>query len=657
MNYDEISALVVREGNDIVYVADPQTYQLLFVNRAGLELVGNPGEESWLGKPCYQILQNLDAPCEFCSNSKLSSDSFYCWEHYNQMLDRYFYLKDKLVELDGRPVRLEIAIDNTERILASRKLEKNLYTQQTLLACIRTLTLHEDLGAAVNELLGIVGEYYQGDRAYIFEYDLQNVCLVNTYEWCKAGVVPQIDNLQKVPAGAADRWLKAFREQGEFYISSVGKTVEKDSLEYEILTAQGIESLMAAPLWAEDQIIGFMGVDNPTQNTDVMLLLRSVAFFVIDDIRKRKLLDELRTLSYTDRLTGAANRNKYIERLAALEREPPDALGVLYVDINGLKLANDTYGHQYGDFLICHTAQILSRIFPDGVYRVGGDEFVVLCAGMSQAAFAQKVRELRRIAARDREFDSSVGMKWCGNRENVVKQVTAADELMYVDKQRYYRSRMDGRVSCQSGLLVELLREIDRGRFLLHFMAKRGGDGRLLGAVALVRRRDGQGNCQPISQFLPRYETEGIVRHLDFFALRTVCGLLKKWGWAQGEGPRVAVCFSRVTMAEDRIAEKLAAACAELGVSPGRVAIEVTEDIGKQKPENLRALFQSLRQAGFSISVDMFAAAYFSLSALAAGKSGAAEPRETGEPFYPCAKEFTLGAPLPLEAFEEKYIQ
>lgn len=618
MTYEEISTLIITESDNIVYLSDPQTYELLFLNRATLEVLGNPPPEVWTQQPCYKLLQGKDAPCEFCTNDKLTREMFYSWEHYNEKLQRYFYKRDKLVELEGRLVRLEIATDNTEKELMYQRLKHNLEMEETLLKCIQTLSQNMELEVAINSLLEIIGGYYRAARAYIFECDFEHNLLVNTYEWCSEGITPMIGNLKELPLSAADRWMEAFRSKGEFYISALSENVDKDSDEYAILEPQGIQSLMAAPLKEGGAITGFIGVDNPTVNIMETILLRSIAYFAMDDILKRRLNAALKQLSYTDVLTGLWNRTKYVETLHEMENSAPPALGIIYVDINGLKRANDTSGHQYGDHLIRHTADILRDHFQKQVYRVGGDEFVVLCTDLSQEAFRRKVEVLRAAIREDEECSVSVGVKWGENGADVNRQVVTADELMYIEKQRYYSTRLTGRGSHRSNLSKALLREIGEGRFVVYLQPKvRIKTGELCGVEALVRRLGDHGKCLPPVQFIPRYEAEGIIRHVDFFVLNQACGMLRRWSQQSRRELRVAVNLSRMTLLEQDVALELASVCTAHGVSPGCITIEVTESMGMMGNKELCILLNTLKEKGFTISLDDFGAEYSNLAILA----------------------------------------
>lgn len=608
-NHEDISRLVMREINEIVYISDVKTYELLYLNRRAVELLGSQDASQWQGKPCYKVLQNRHEPCEFCTNACLNKNEFYCWEHDNEMLKRHFFVKDKLVEWDGRMVRLEIAVDNTEKENMHRQLQKNLAMEKTLVSCIRTLSKNSDLTAAINDLLGTIGNYYGGDRAYIFECDYENELLVNTYEWCKMGIEPQIDNLKHIPLHAADRWIEAFQKRGEFYISSLTEYAQKDSVEYKILEPQGVQSLIAAPLLEGQAMIGFIGVDNPLANTREMVLLQSVSFFVLDDIKKKNLTRQLQELSYKDTLTGVWNRNKYMEVLDQYECRTPEKLGIIYADINGLKRANDLHGHWYGDRLICRAAELLSGLFQDRVYRIGGDEFVVLCTELSYTEFYKKIDRLYDAVNRDGACSISIGLKWSEDGEDVNKHIISADRLMYADKQRYYSARNAVKCEDKEGCARKIARAIEAGRFAVCLQPKiEIGTGKLCGAEALVRRIDRQGRIETPIQFIPRYEAEGIIRHIDFFVLERICQLLARWEKMGNTSLKIAVNFSRFTLAEHHITEKIEKICRRCGIPADRIVLEVSGTIGQMEKEALKRLLRSLKQAGFVVSLDNFGA-------------------------------------------------
>jgi PAS domain S-box-containing protein len=107
--------------NEVVYVSDPKTYEILFANRFVREAFGKP----LVGGICHKELQGLDEPCEFCTNAIILADKgeVYRWEYHNPVVGRDYLVNDKIIEWpDGREVRFELAIDITERKAAERAL-------------------------------------------------------------------------------------------------------------------------------------------------------------------------------------------------------------------------------------------------------------------------------------------------------------------------------------------------------------------------------------------------------------------------------------------------------------------------------------------------------------------------------------------------------
>ncbi len=320
----------------------------------------------------------------------------------------------------------------------------------TLLLCINMLYENSDTENAIHNLLQIIAEYHNADRAYIFELDESQTFVSNTYEWCNEKIEPLKNKLQQLPVKKITYWKKLFEEKGEVQIFSVKDELTKNLDEYQRLTYYGITSIFAVPFYEQAGLVGFLGVDNPKENKDTTVLLKSVATFALYDIRRRKYMKKLYELSYSDRLTGLLNRHAYVEEVKKLETCTTE-LGIIFTDINGLKFTNDNFGHEKGDELILNTANTLKSIFGKNkdstIYRIGGDEFVVFCKNQDAKQFLKKVEELkvaqRRIKT-DCNMNLSIGSVWLSEEvkadRKIEKAVSRADKLMYEDKKRFYKS-------------------------------------------------------------------------------------------------------------------------------------------------------------------------------------------------------------------------
>ncbi len=150
--------------------------------------------------------------------------------------------------------------------------------------------------------------------------------------------------------------------------------------------------------------------------------------------------------AYYDQMTGLHNRRAYSERIDAFSKDLPDRCCVVMADINGLKEANDTYGHDAGDELIIGAAECLKRGFEDAgtVYRLGGDEFGVIMTGTEKDAqkCIKRMEELCSVwnGKTIKNISLSYGVASSEEYSDIDSLTKAADGKMYEFKQNYYLS-------------------------------------------------------------------------------------------------------------------------------------------------------------------------------------------------------------------------
>jgi len=149
--------------------------------------------------------------------------------------------------------------------------------------------------------------------------------------------------------------------------------------------------------------------------------------------------------STTDALTGVKNRKGYyedLERFAALPDAANRTVGIVYMDINGLKEVNDEEDHTAGDLLIKNVVETAKQVFYDAeLYRMGGDEFIILSFDESESSLGKKVMKLKTCWTEN--VSASLGMVLTKGMENIEAGVAAADRNMYEEKTKYYEERAD----------------------------------------------------------------------------------------------------------------------------------------------------------------------------------------------------------------------
>ncbi len=423
--------------DEMVYVSDVESYEIVYMNAHLRHSLGFKSHEDYKGKKCYKILQGLDEPCSFCTNCSLKENEFVSWKHTNPILKKRFLIKDSLVHDEDRQLRIEIAID-VDSETANNTPYYYARSETILNECLHQVFSTNNPTEATEKLLEYIGKTFLCDRAYIFEIH-DGDRMSNTYEWCAEGVVPQKDILQNEPLISVDWWIKEFEENNIVVINDLEEIKTKYPAAYATLKPQDISTLVVGSIVIEGEIVGFMGVDNPHPNMMSMItsLVKVIGYFTSSLLRRRDLLKLLNKLSYYDQLTGALNRNA-IARFS--KNFDVESLGVIFCDITGLKRINDSLGHEAGDKLICDCYEMIrSTLETEMIYRMGGDEFIVLYPGCDKEEFHKKFLKLQD-AVEQSQNHIAIGQAWSDAKPiSVEKLISQADQQMYLDKERYYK--------------------------------------------------------------------------------------------------------------------------------------------------------------------------------------------------------------------------
>lgn len=608
---------IMEENDDIIYLSDPNTYEIVYMNKAARRICGLSTDQSVAPvKKCYELFQGQNSPCSFCNTHLLSTEDSYNWEFSSAILEKQFLSKAKLVEVDGRLLRMEITTDITSLSNKNEAITKRLTSEDILVKCIQALKNGSSFDDALNNILTNITEFYQADRSYIYEFDETGTLAQRTYEARSSVCGYALPTPEAVPLHKLTPLIQLFQYE-KLLILSDDSSCDPRVLKSLTWLAPSQKQLILVPFTNDaDNILGFIGVDNPTLHLESGSLLTAVSCFVVDDLNKRKLVHSLKQMNYTDSLTGLKNRNSYFLRLQELQKSQ-QALGVVYLDINGLKKANDTHGHTYGDSLIVRASALLTKIFKNDVYRIGGDEFVVLCVNAERNDFYNLVDKLRRRADRDNECKLSIGAKWDDGAYSVSDLIAAADELMYINKQSYYHTALDTSQKHRAHFIKELITAIDSGNYIVYLQPKVHLENcSIFGAEALIRMKDSDGKLIPPINFIPTLESENAIRYVDFFVLETVCKTLAEWQKQGISMISMSVNFSRITLLEPDVVDNMLRICRKYKIPPKWITIEVTESIGSMDTVALKDLINNIKKAGFSVSLDDFGSQYSNLSLL-----------------------------------------
>lgn len=609
----------MNEISELIYISDPETYDLLFINESGRKAFGCDSIE---GKKCYKVLQGLDHPCPFCTNSRLKDNETYSWEINNALTHRHYLLKDRIVTWNGRRARLEIAFDTTKSEEEKQRLKTMLDNEKLIVDCVRELYEDEMLESAIPEMLRRLGEFMEAERITLFSLSPVRLTITSRWSGEKAADIEMLSDLKVRPFYA--RWMKRLLEDESYIVENVELLKTSFPDEYTLLRAYNIQQLIILSLEVRGEVIDCICIDNPASGKlqNSIIVLQTLRYFLL--LARHRAMDKakLAQLSYTDSLTGLFNRNRYIQDLDKKIADP-QPVGVLFVDLNGLKEINDQFGHDRGDEALRTCSDHLRACFaPDSCYRIGGDEFVVLTHDITEEEFFGQVHHLRLRLQSNAKLHLAIGTHWAPDGSQLPSAIKAADEKMYKDKKAYYyHASQTGRYRHHTDEVLPLAnlnvlrQKLNESRFLVYFQPKIAIDtGLLVGAEALVRYQLDENLILAPNAFIPLLEETQTISQIDFFVFEFVCLRLQKWIREGRPISPVSVNFSRYTVLEETFCQRLAELSDHYQISRDLLEIEITENALDVREEDLRKTIDAVRRSGFSVSIDDFGVEFSNLS-------------------------------------------
>jgi diguanylate cyclase (GGDEF)-like protein len=371
----------------------------------------------------------------------------------------------------------------------------------------------------------------------------------------------------------------------------------------------------------------------------VGLVVWRILLAVNEDASSRSRLHHSAT---HDELTGLANRAGLYRRLVT-ELAQTDSDGhppaLLFLDLDGFKNINDTWGHSVGDQLLIQVAERLRTItrIGDLIARGGGDEFTILCPGIPGPDRALDVAA-QILACLSEAFDLAVGTVYMSASIGIaiadgVHGATTAEELVADADTAMYQAKSDGRnrvtlfapalrarVTLRHQLGTALRSALERQELRLYYqpvvdLASR----RLVGFEALIRwQHPERGMINPID-FIPLAEETGLIVPIGDWIVRSAAQQLAAFNRLrppEREPLSMAINVSPVQLQDHDIVETIANAITAEGIDPTQLRIEVTETLMVQDAGGARAVLTAIKALGVSVSVDDFGTGYSSLAYL-----------------------------------------
>jgi diguanylate cyclase (GGDEF)-like protein/PAS domain S-box-containing protein len=356
---------------------------------------------------------------------------------------------------------------------------------------------------------------------------------------------------------------------------------------------------------------------------------------ITDEVRAQ---DELTRLALVDPLTGLPNRTQFLLELRSRlqrGRRASDGLTILFLDLDHLKLINDSLGHDAGDAVIVEAAGRFGALLREGelAARFGGDEFMFLIDGGIEGVESVSVAE-RLLEALTEPFQvrgvalsvtCSIGVAISRRGDGAEGLVRDADTAMYRAKEQgrnrivVFDDALRKRTVARLAIENDLSQALDRGELQLHYQPIVDAmTMRPIAAEALLRWHHPERGLVPPAEFIYVAEDMGLITEIGSWVLEEAAHQLARWD-ADPDAPQLSFVTVNVSSRQLEFgdpADWVAPALRRAGIDPSRLEVEVTESVAMGDLVACQEALHSLRELGVTIAIDDFGTGYSSLSSL-----------------------------------------
>lgn len=343
----------------------------------------------------------------------------------------------------------------------------------------------------------------------------------------------------------------------------------------------------------------------------------------------------------TDLLTGLPNRRAYYEKMEKLIKQYPDKqMAVCFIDLDGFKRINDVLGHTYGDNVLKDYASRLYALTQElvaQVYRVGGDEFVVVIeqekthyTEKNIHTLIQRVQQITdeafNINAEAYFLSQSIGVAFYDEHGKTADELLRhSDIAMYEAKRNgknrftFYNPKQLLEREQRSVMLNEFSTALDKKEFYLTYQPKmkhttRGYE--MVGVEVLLRWKNARlGEVSPYT-FIPLAEECGFIVNLGNWIIHEVCMNILEWREQGLKSMTVSINLSTRQLLDEALPYVYEQILNYYDISPSNIILEVTESAMMLNPHKTQEILQRFRNIGFGISIDDFGTGFSSLNYL-----------------------------------------
>lgn len=430
--------------NRLIYIADPETYDLLYANPAQLLHSQQPPDCQYAGQKCYRLIAGLSAPCSTCPKDKLRRDRFHFRQFHSMRTSKDYLIWNTLISWENRSCIFSDSLD-VEHMLAIYANGRLTTRDDISINDITSLAIQEeDPNVGILRMMEKLGRTLKATHIVLMEEESDGFHLSCTYEWHTDDATPLRERLQHITILENKAFYSAFHNSPILLVDNA-TAYQKRHPKIQAIHQTEWQRYAIGQLTIEHRSLGYIAIINPAKDhfTAITKPLHTILRVTSIMMRNRDNIKKLHTISTIDQLTGVGNRRALTD-FVANRLHPGSMYAIFFIDVNGLKKMNDTFGHARGDLLIQTIAYVLADITPkDHVFRLGGDEFLALmpCRSDEEAIIIiDRIEQSMHI----HHCSAAIGYVLClAPFSNLDAIIHEADEKMYRDKKKKHMCRED----------------------------------------------------------------------------------------------------------------------------------------------------------------------------------------------------------------------
>ena len=530
----------------------------------------------------------------------------------------------------GRPCKLVLAHDVTERIVAQRKIAR----------LNRVYALLSGINSAIVRIRDRDALFKEACRLATIEGGFIAAC-IDMVEADGLHMHPEALAGQGLPLRAPEfkgQWLaeRAAHERVPLVCNNVAADPAMTPFQAD-LAAHGFCAVAAFPLQVGPRVVAVLTLASGTIDVfdaDELKILNELAGDLSFALLFFDREEQLSYLAYYDAMTGLPNRRLYQDRLAQLVHGPTPLLAVVLINLDRFAQFNDAMGRNSGDALLVQIGQRLGHGLPDvfNVARIGGDTFALTITDIARGEDAAELLAREVFAVLDQPFSLDGQEVRISTRaglalypadgtdaETLFKHAEAALKNAKSSGERYlyYAPRMNAALAARMALENALQTALEERQFALYYQPRVDlTSGRIVSAEALIRwLHPERGLVMPVD-FIALAEETGLIRPIGAWVIEAVCAQQKAWREDGSAIVPVAINLSAVQCVQTELLGTIAGTMAAHGLEQEYIEFELTETAVMNNPDEAARNLRSLKALGLQLSLDDFGTGYSSLAQL-----------------------------------------